>query len=70
MSDICENCGLPESDHCVFVPAIMPDGCQCDPCDWDDVPPICDDFTSADYDGERCATCEHDRVCHEAVEGE
>ena len=64
--DICIHCGLPEPEHCIFEPAIVPEGCQCDPVEWENpgnLPPICDNFEELGRTG-LCKNCEHLRECH------
>jgi hypothetical protein len=60
---VCKCCGLPESSHHEFEPQ-MPDGCICDPGEWgDNVRQPCHEYVG---DGvSYCATCEHDKECHQ-----
>lgn len=39
----------------------MPAGCQCDPGEWDEPGPICEQFSG---DRQCCEQCEHNRECH------
>ncbi len=43
----------------------MPDGCVCDPEDWDyDPPEVCRCFVGDDI-GAHCEACLHDYKCHD-----
>lgn len=62
----CKHCGVEESEHCPgFEPEIIPDGCKCDPNEWDlEVGPICDSYSPVGLSGSCCKHCEHDEECH------
>ena len=45
----------------------MPDGCQCDPGEWDEVTPICGKFQGES--GKHCERCAHDEACHGVTHG-
>ena len=70
---VCIHCGEPESEHCIFEPAIIPKGCICDVMTWNDpeeIPPICKEFKGMNGDASYCVKCEHDRECHQKIKGE
>jgi len=61
---ICVYCGKLEEEHHEFK-VKMPEGCQCDPGEWEDVIEICPKYM-ANKPGEYsiCKNCEHDEICH------
>ena len=60
---LCRDCGKPETEHCIFNPQEIPDGCQCNPRDWTVyIPQPCLKYDKIIYTN-RCK-CEHDRACH------
>jgi len=67
--NICKICGLPEGEHHVFDPIVVPDGCVCDIRCWGSVnhiQPICNHY-EPDPDPnfqDVCKNCEHDKACH------
>lgn len=61
---VCKNCGLPDFEHCLFEPRVIPEGCVCPPGEWkiDPIPAPCDHYQG---DGQKCCVnCEHDERCH------
>ena len=65
----CRHCGLPESEHHDYEPAVvLPEGCICDAREWaNPVHPICPAYRCIDS-GDRCVACEHDEACHKRTE--
>lgn len=67
-SAVCARCGERASEHCDFLPVLVPDKCQCDPNNWldpENIPPVCGSF-AVDDDG-LCGECSHPPECHEAT---
>ena len=64
----CRLCGLSEDEHHEFSSLDMPPGCVCDPGTWtaQTVKPVCQVFIGED--SSYCATCEHDKACHQLQE--
>lgn len=64
---VCKNCGRPESEHCTFEPAVIPEGCQCDLGSWwpNNPGPICQSHSHPDEPHTNCANCEHNYACHQ-----
>lgn len=67
MKRICKLCGRPEEEHCRPEWIEQPDGCVCDPLEWDyhnmdRLPPACEEHVG-DPAG-NCERCEHDKACH------
>ena len=67
----CKLCGVWESEHHEPDWIEVPDGCVCDPLEWNinlkAVPPVCAEYVG---DGRtNCLRCEHDRECHVKKEG-
>lgn len=63
---VCKYCGQPESEHCIFEPKLLPDGCMCDSNTWSSDPSTIPE-PCANYIGdgqEYCQTCQHDLACH------
>jgi len=63
---VCKICGVPEDQHHTAEWREQPDGCVCDPLEWDvdAIPPACDEYQG---DGKQnCTRCEHDKACHTA----
>jgi len=51
--------------------ADMPDGCMCDPEEWDaPVTQICDSFVADSGGFVFCRKCDHERLCHADADGE
>ena len=63
---VCAICGESEDAHHEFQPK-MPEGCKCNPGEWDEYVPVCDVFSG---DGRRCDRCEHDKACHKTEKGQ
>ena len=64
MKTVCKICGEPEESHHEFDPLTQPDGCECDPLEWDvnPIPEPCPEFQGEP--GKPCRVCEHDEGCH------
>lgn len=62
----CKHCGELEEDHHSYEPITFPHGCKCK--DWqewgnyNEIPPVCSEWVDG---GKLCATCEHEKACHE-----
>ena len=67
MSELrCRICDQYESEHHAFEAIAIPDGCICDPGEWDvllrEIPAVCDHY---ECDGKSyCLRCEHIKACH------
>lgn len=66
INETCAVCFRPHSEHCVFTPIKLPEGCKCeDPWDWGNpanIPAVCKQYNGDPK--EFCETCEHEYQCH------
>jgi hypothetical protein len=67
---VCKFCRQGEDEHHEFESIPIPEGCLCDPWEWEPNPigPIC-----AQHKGpsnQNCSECEHNSDCHLRGEGE